>query len=53
MSRFSGVPRPLLMFDETSWGSGIEQLGLYFVTYCLMVWFIIWEEAIWRMLDGG
>lgn len=51
MSRFSGVPRPLLMFDETSWGSGIEQLGLYFVTYCLMVWFIIWEEAIWRMLD--
>jgi phage portal protein BeeE len=36
------------MFDETSWGSGIEQLGLYFVTYCLMPWFIAWEQAIER-----
>ncbi len=48
VSRFTGVPRPLLMFDETSWGSGIEQLGLYFVTYCLMAWFIAWEQAIER-----
>lgn len=50
VSRFTGVPRPLLMFDETSWGSGIEQLGLFFVTYCLMPWFVIWEEAIWTWL---
>lgn len=50
ISRFTGVPRPLLMFDETSWGSGIEQLGLFFVTYCLMPWFVIWEEAIWTWL---
>jgi HK97 family phage portal protein len=50
-SRFTGVPRPLLMFDETSWGSGIEQLGLYFVVYCLLPWFVIWEEAIWRLLS--
>lgn len=50
-SRFTGVPRPLLMFDETAWGSGIEQLGLYFVVYCLLPWFVIWEEAIWRMLS--
>lgn len=50
-SRFTGVPRPLLHFDETSWGSGIEQLGLFFVTYCLMMWFVVWEEAIWRLLD--
>ena len=50
-SRFTGVPRPLLMFDETAWGSGIEQLGLYMVTYCLMPWFVIWEEAIWRLLS--
>lgn len=48
VSRFTGVPRPLLMFDETSWGSGIEQLGLFFVTYCLMPWFIAWEQAIER-----
>jgi len=47
VARFTGVPRPLLMFDETSWGSGIEQLGLFFVTYCLMMWFVIWEEAVW------
>jgi HK97 family phage portal protein len=50
VARFTGVPRPLLMFDETSWGSGIEQLGLFFVTYCLMPWFVIWEEAIWQWL---
>lgn len=46
ISRFTGVPRPLLMFDETSWGSGIEALGLFFVTYCLMPWFVCWEEAV-------
>lgn len=50
VSRFTGTPRPLLMFDETSWGSGIEQLGLFFVTYCLMAWFVIWEEAVWMCL---
>jgi HK97 family phage portal protein len=50
VSRFTGVPRPLLMFDETSWGSGIEALGMFFVTYCLMDWFVIWEEAIWMWL---
>jgi len=48
VSRFTGVPRPLLMFDETSWGSGIAQLGLFFVTYCLMPWFVAWEQAIER-----
>jgi HK97 family phage portal protein len=46
VSRGTGVPRPLLMFDETSWGSGIEQLGLFFVTYCLAPWFVAWEEAL-------
>ncbi len=50
VSRFTGAPRPLLMFDETSWGSGIQQLGLFFVTYCLLQWFVIWEEAIWFCL---
>ena len=50
MSRFTGVPRPLLMFDETSWGSGIEQLGQFFVTYCLGAWFVAWEQAIERIL---
>lgn len=50
VSRYTGVPRPLLMFDETSWGSGIEQLGLFFVTYCLLPWFVAWEEALARDL---
>lgn len=50
IARMTGVPRPLLMFDETSWGTGIEQLGLFFVTYCLMPWFVAWEEAIARSL---
>lgn len=50
VSRFTGAPRPLLMFDETSWGTGIQQLGLFFVTYCLLQWFVIWEEAIWFCL---
>ncbi|WP_288935075.1 phage portal protein [uncultured Sphingomonas sp.] len=51
ISRFTGVPRPLLMFDETSWGSGVEMLGQFFVTYCLLAWFVAWEQAIERTLD--
>jgi HK97 family phage portal protein len=51
IARFTGAPRPLLMFDETSWGSGIEQLGQMFVTYCLMPWFVSWEQAIERILE--
>lgn len=50
VSRYTGVPRPLLMFDETSWGSGIEQLGLFLVTYCLLPWFNAWEETIAQSL---
>lgn len=46
VARFFGVPRPLLMMDDTSWGSGIEQLGLFFVTYALAPWFVNWEQAI-------
>lgn len=50
LSRFTGVPRPLLMFDETAWGSGIEQLGLFYVTYGLLPWFVAWEEVIAQSL---
>lgn len=50
VSRYTGVPRPLLMFDETSWGSGIEQLGLFLITYCLMPWFVAWEEVVAQSL---
>ncbi|MDQ2822744.1 MAG: phage portal protein [Pseudomonadota bacterium] len=46
IARAFGVPRPLLMMGDTSWGSGIEQLGIFFVQYGLQHWFEIWEDAI-------
>ncbi len=51
LSRFTGVPRPLLMLDQTNWGTGVEVLGQFFVTYCLLAWFVAWEQAIERCLD--
>ncbi len=48
--RVFGVPRSLAMVDDTSWGSGIEQLSTGFVRYALNSWFTVWEEAIARTL---
>jgi len=48
--RVFGVPRSLAMVDDTSWGSGIEQLSTGFVRYALNAWFTAWEEAIGRSL---
>lgn len=48
-ARLFGVPRPFLMLDDTSWGSGIEQLAIYFVQYGLAPWFVCWEQAIERV----
>ncbi|ESH90783.1 portal protein [Cupriavidus sp. HPC(L)] len=50
VARMWGVPRPLLMMDDTSWGSGIGQLGIFFVQYTLADWFTAWEEACARSL---
>lgn len=50
VARAFGVPRPLLMMDDTSWGSGIEQLGIFFIQYALQHWFTVWEQAIERTL---
>lgn len=50
MGRFTGIPRPLLFLGETTWGTGIEQLGLFFITYCLLPWFVSIEQAISRSL---
>jgi len=50
VARTFGVPRPLLMVDDTSWGSGIDVLGQMFVRYGLNPWFQAWEEAISRDL---
>jgi HK97 family phage portal protein len=46
VARFFGIPRPLMMMDDTSWGSGIEQLAIFYVVYCLGPWFTVWEEEI-------
>jgi len=48
--RAFGVPRPLAMMDDTSWGTGIEQLGIFFVQYGLAHWFTAWEQACMRVL---
>jgi HK97 family phage portal protein len=53
IARVFGVPRPLLMMDDTSWGSGIEQLGIFFVQHALQPWFTSWEQAIARSLLVG
>lgn len=45
---FGGVPRPLLVMDDTSWGSGVDVLGQLFVRYTLNPWFAAWEQAIER-----
>lgn len=50
IARPFGVPRPLLGIDETSWGSGIDALGQFFVRYGLAPWFESWEQAISRDL---
>ncbi|HYF88984.1 phage portal protein [Azospirillum sp.] len=50
VARAFDVPRPLLMMDETSWGSGIAQLGLFFIQYGLAPWFKAWEEEVSRVL---
>lgn len=53
IARVFGIPRPLLMVDETSWGSGIDVLGQFFVRYALNPWFEAWQQAIERSLLVG
>lgn len=50
IARPFGVPRPLLGVDDTSWGSGIDVLGQFFVRFGLVPWFTAWEQAIERSL---
>lgn len=50
IGRVFGVPRPLLFVDDTSWGSGIEQLAILFVRFGLAPWFKVWEDGIVRSL---
>lgn len=50
VARLYGVPRPLLMMDDTSWGSGIEQLAIFFVQFTMAPRFVCWEQALARSL---
>lgn len=50
IARVFGVPRPLLMMDDTSWGSGIEQLATLFVRFGLAPSMVCWEQAAQRSL---
>lgn len=50
IARLYGVPRPLLFMDDTSWGSGIEQLGIFFLQYTMLEHFTNWEQAVARTL---
>lgn len=50
ISRFFGVPRPLMNMDDTSWGSGVEQLAILFVRFALAPYFVSWENAVYRSL---
>lgn len=50
IARMFGVPRPLLMMDDTSWGSGISELGVFFLKYGLLPHFTMWEQALARSL---
>lgn len=52
IAMFFGVPPHMIGATEktTSWGSGIEQQGIGFVTYTLNDWLVIWQEAIKRDL---
>lgn len=53
IARMFGVPRPLLMMDDTSWGSGISELGVFFLKYGLLPHFTMWEQALARSLLAG
>ena len=50
IARIFGIPRPLMMVDETSWGSGVEQLAILYVRFGLAPWFVAWEQAVERSL---
>jgi HK97 family phage portal protein len=50
--RWWNVPLHMVQMEskDTSWGSGIEQLSLGFVTWTLLPWLKRWEQAINRRL---
>jgi HK97 family phage portal protein len=52
IARLFNVPLHMIQMEskDTSWGSGIEQLSIGFVTWALLPWLKRWEQAINRRL---
>jgi HK97 family phage portal protein len=52
IARFFNVPLHMiqLMTKSTSWGSGIEEMGIQFVTFTLLPWVKNWEQLITKKL---
>jgi len=50
IAMFFGVPPHMIGATEktTSWGSGIEQQNIGFVTYTLNDWLVMWQESLKR-----
>jgi HK97 family phage portal protein len=55
VARMFGIPPHMLMQTEksTSWGTGIEQQGIGFVTYTLRPWLNRFEQRITKLLRPG
>lgn len=52
IARIYHVPPHMLADVEktTSWGSGIEEQNIGFITHTMRPWFVLWEEELARML---
>lgn len=52
IARIYHVPPHMLADVEktTSWGSGIEEQNIGFITHTMRPWFVLWEEELGRML---
>ncbi|ATC26489.1 phage portal protein [Caulobacter vibrioides] len=50
IARLFGVPRPLLAMDDTTWGSGVDSLGLLYLVHTLDPHFVaIAQECGWKL----
>ena len=52
LARWFGVPLHMIQqtTGSTSWGSGLEQMSQGFVTFTLLPWATLWEQAVSRDL---
>lgn len=48
IAEWTGVPLELLQLEgrTTTWGTGIEQLLIGFITFTMNPWFVLWEQSI-------